>query len=310
MQEPRRYRPSPGRLIRVRPARLRRRRPNRPASRGQALVELALIAPVLFLLIGGALDLGRLFYARITVSNAAREGAIEASVNPTSFQSNQNCNTTSNRIMCRVLQETSGSFINVTKADVAVSCSPSSCAAVVGNNVTVTVTGHFTLLTGILSPIIGSNLTFSSAANAQIYTPPNLTTVVATPTPTPTATPTPTPTPTPTATPTSTPVGATPTPTPTPVPTVTPTPTPACFAPVANFTYTTPGNKTVTLTDTSTNMGIPGCNSIWSWNFGDGTGSSSNENPTYTYSNASKKTITLQVSNSAGSSTISKEVNP
>ena len=55
---------------------------HRPRSRGQALVELAIILPVLLLLMLAALDLGRIFYARIAVENAAREGAMEASVNP------------------------------------------------------------------------------------------------------------------------------------------------------------------------------------------------------------------------------------
>ena len=36
------------------------------ASNGQALLELALIVPALLILLGGAIDLGRLFYAKIT----------------------------------------------------------------------------------------------------------------------------------------------------------------------------------------------------------------------------------------------------
>jgi Flp pilus assembly protein TadG len=45
----------------------------RPRSRGQALVELALILPIILLLLAAALDLGRLFYSRVTVANAARD---------------------------------------------------------------------------------------------------------------------------------------------------------------------------------------------------------------------------------------------
>ena len=54
----------------------------RSRSRGQALVELALVTPVLLVLLLGAVDLGRLFYARITVTNAAREGAMMAAKEP------------------------------------------------------------------------------------------------------------------------------------------------------------------------------------------------------------------------------------
>jgi Flp pilus assembly protein TadG len=44
-------------------------------SRGQGLVELALILPILLLVIYGVLELGRAFFAYIAISNAAREGA-------------------------------------------------------------------------------------------------------------------------------------------------------------------------------------------------------------------------------------------
>jgi len=45
------------------------------SQRGQALVELALVAPVLLLLVLGAVELGAAFQAKITITNAAREGA-------------------------------------------------------------------------------------------------------------------------------------------------------------------------------------------------------------------------------------------
>ncbi|TMD88226.1 MAG: pilus assembly protein [Chloroflexi bacterium] len=46
-----------------------------PTKRGQALVEMALMAPVLFLMVLGASDLSRLFYYSTGITNAAREGA-------------------------------------------------------------------------------------------------------------------------------------------------------------------------------------------------------------------------------------------
>jgi Flp pilus assembly protein TadG len=59
----------------------RRRLDSRGRDRGagQAFVELALILPVLLALLLGALDLGRVFYAAITVENAAKEAALRAS---------------------------------------------------------------------------------------------------------------------------------------------------------------------------------------------------------------------------------------
>ena len=43
--------------------------------RAQALVEFALLLPILLVLILGAMDLGRVFYYKIVLTNAAREGA-------------------------------------------------------------------------------------------------------------------------------------------------------------------------------------------------------------------------------------------
>lgn len=53
--------------------RLNRR--NGKKSRGQSLVEFALILPLLLALIITAIELGRLFYTQIVITNAAREGA-------------------------------------------------------------------------------------------------------------------------------------------------------------------------------------------------------------------------------------------
>lgn len=55
----------------------------RTAQRGQSLVEFALGAILLFTLIFGIIEFGRLIYAYSVVANAAREGARFASVNPT-----------------------------------------------------------------------------------------------------------------------------------------------------------------------------------------------------------------------------------
>jgi Flp pilus assembly protein TadG len=53
------------------PLSLRRRR----TDRGQSLVEFAMVAPILVLLIFGLVDLGRLYQAYVTVQGAARDGA-------------------------------------------------------------------------------------------------------------------------------------------------------------------------------------------------------------------------------------------
>lgn len=52
-------------------------------QRGQALVEFALILPLLVLLLVGVFDFGRAIYAYNTISNAARQGARLAIVDQT-----------------------------------------------------------------------------------------------------------------------------------------------------------------------------------------------------------------------------------
>ena len=161
---------------------IRRRAPlrslpvQRRTSRGQALVELALILPVLLVLFASALDLGRLFYSQITVTNAAREGAIEAARSASSFQANQPCNATTNRVVCAAVTEAAGGFVNVAPTDVSLTCSTSPCppaTPVMGNTVSVRVQGHFSLLTPLLSVFFGGqSITFASTATAQLRIPP------------------------------------------------------------------------------------------------------------------------------------------
>ena len=74
---------------------------HRNRSRGQSVVELAIVAPVFLLLMLTAIDLGRLLYSQITITNAAKEGALVASQGGT-FQSNEACSDT-NEVMCGVL---------------------------------------------------------------------------------------------------------------------------------------------------------------------------------------------------------------
>jgi Flp pilus assembly protein TadG len=51
------------------------KRRSRRARAGQAIVETALLFPILCLLVLGSTDLGRVFYYSIEMTNAAREGA-------------------------------------------------------------------------------------------------------------------------------------------------------------------------------------------------------------------------------------------
>ena len=64
---------------------VRRRRLNarNRGDRGQALVELAMIAPILIILMLGVIDYGRVYFAYVSVTNGARIGADYAASGPT-----------------------------------------------------------------------------------------------------------------------------------------------------------------------------------------------------------------------------------
>ena len=60
----------------------RRHRSEKPVSRGQALVEFALVLPILALLLVVAVDFGRVFFGWVSLNNAARIGANFAGYTP------------------------------------------------------------------------------------------------------------------------------------------------------------------------------------------------------------------------------------
>lgn len=150
-------------------SRIRRRR----VSRGQSLVEFALILPIMLMFLAGVIDLGRVFYATISLNNAAREGAFQASQTPTSYQPNQDCDTvastTTNMIVCRIQFEAKSSPFSIDANDITVTCNVGGCPKQAGSTVVVEVRGTFRLITPLLSIIFGSqDLPMSAKAIAQM----------------------------------------------------------------------------------------------------------------------------------------------
>jgi PKD repeat protein len=139
-------------------------------SRGQALVEFALVIPVMLLLVVGGLDVGRLFFSWIEVNNAAREGAAYAGGNPTDTSG------ITGHVQTETNSQGQGGEGSVT---VAVSCANTSNATIAcanapggsgtGNTVTVRVTRPFSFVTPIIGNILGSSVNLTGSATSAVY---------------------------------------------------------------------------------------------------------------------------------------------
>lgn len=113
----------------------------RPYSQdaGQAMVEFALVLPVLALLLMGIVDLGRIVFVGMTVSEAARDAVRYASIGYTDDQLAQ-----------VVTSDTSASGNQVTWT-----VSPSG-SRTSGSTVTVTVSSPVPMIDPLMAAIIGS----------------------------------------------------------------------------------------------------------------------------------------------------------
>jgi hypothetical protein len=150
----------------------RHRRTSR--SRGQSLVELALIMPVFLILIATAIDLGRLFSAYIAIVNATKEGALYGATNPL-CDTHLACADPLN-VVWRVRNETGnlrgadGAQLTPTIACVTTNntklASLRDCRD--GDTYQVSVSYDFRLITPILGSLLERRLTLHASADATI----------------------------------------------------------------------------------------------------------------------------------------------
>ena len=124
--------------------------------RAQALVEFALLLPLLLVLIIGAMDLGRVFYFKIILTNAAREGANYLSRNPADYTNTLNA----------IITEGDSSGVTITADEV----TWAGCCAV-GSPVVITIEKDVDLVfDGFLNTmgIIDGPLTISSSVSMVV----------------------------------------------------------------------------------------------------------------------------------------------
>jgi Flp pilus assembly protein TadG len=106
-------------------------------NRGQAMVEFALVLPILLLLLFGMIEFGRVFHEYLVVTHAAREGARVATLGGTDAE---------------IL-----SSVNIAADSVPVTVIVPLGTRVRGSQVTVTVTSQVPIITPLFSSIFPQN---------------------------------------------------------------------------------------------------------------------------------------------------------
>jgi len=284
-------------------ASLRRRARLRARQRGQSLVELALVLPVILLVLLFAIDFGRGFYSWVILQNASRIGANYAALNPEGWEGAGS--PTIKAEYAALVSKDWGTLACPAPTDPVFTDSPADTAAAgqtpdtaydVGDAATVTLTCPFRPLTPIISAIVGNTVNLVATSEFRIRSGevagldneariPQPSVVAPTPTPGPTATATPTPGPT-------------------------PAPTPVCTVTIAR----SPGGNNI-------NSGVPvtfsasatGCTiTAYAWTFPLGTpGTSTVAGPVVTFStpNNTSVTVTLTAQTSVGPRTVTDNFN-
>lgn len=141
---------------------------------GASIVELALIAPVMVLLVFGVLDLGRAYRMDIRLENAAREGAVYAQLHPNRVD----CGSTTDDITSRVLAEDAGissmpgRTISVHAEDLSGVWSPvtgcGDAAGAGGRSQRVAVSAQFEVLTPIVASVVGDTIRITGSADVEV----------------------------------------------------------------------------------------------------------------------------------------------
>ena len=116
--------------------------------RGQAVVELALILPILMLILMGIVEFGRIFMAHQTIANAAREGARTA-VLPTSTMSDVSATISAYMTAAGLTGSTNTTATNV------------GASGTGGDPTSVTVSYDLPILTGTIIPVFGPSISLA-----------------------------------------------------------------------------------------------------------------------------------------------------
>jgi Flp pilus assembly protein TadG len=121
---------------------------------GQALVEFAIILPILLLMFMGAVDLGRALFVQVALEEAAQEGVVYASHNPKKSGLPSSAGTIEYRAT------RSSDATEVRNATVTYSC---------GTNVSVRLAYSMPVLTPGIRELLGGSVLISASATATRF---------------------------------------------------------------------------------------------------------------------------------------------
>lgn len=120
-------------------------------EKGQALLEFALVLPMLLLIVCGILDFGWIYYNQLAIANSAREGARFAVVSTVPEPGDTSNADRDNRIKAKILEVTPATI----KSNLVITITYSDLIAPVNGDVTIKLTSKLKVLTPVAGVFYG-----------------------------------------------------------------------------------------------------------------------------------------------------------
>jgi hypothetical protein len=143
--------------------RMRRRAARRSRSRGQSLVEFAISFPVVMLMILFGVDFGRVFVGWLSLSNAVREAANYAAINPTAWSTS---NAEAIAEYSRLVTAEAGGTNCTLPSTIPSPAFPGGSG--IGSPAIVSITCRFSLITPLMTNILGGGVNVSASSSFPI----------------------------------------------------------------------------------------------------------------------------------------------
>lgn len=121
-------------------------------ERGASTLELAIVAPLLFILALGIVDMGRALALGVSVSDAAQEGLIYASYQPSETDA----------IVDRVVFSTTEPQLEVDQVTI-------TCPTAPTDHIAVTVDYELELMTPFIADLLGGNVHLSKTVIGEVF---------------------------------------------------------------------------------------------------------------------------------------------